>query len=86
MQIGLLTLDQAGRVGLFNSAAEQLLGYRAPDVRGTPCEQILDGLAPALANLAGQQRGDKQEVQIKITARHKDGRRRRTNRAKTRWT
>jgi signal transduction histidine kinase len=74
MQIGLLTLDKARCVGLFNSAAEQLLGYRARDVRGTPCEQILNGLTRSLASPAGQQRGDKRAVQMKISARHKDGR------------
>ena len=74
MQIGLLTLDKTGCLRLFNSTAEQLLGYRAQDVRGKPCDPIFTGLAGLLAGLRTKQHGDKVEMLLKINARHKDGR------------
>jgi two-component system sensor histidine kinase AtoS len=74
MRIGLLTLDKTGCVRLFNSIAEQLLGYRAQDVLGQPGESIVNGLTQLLTGASGKKRGDKHETQLKLNARHKDGR------------
>lgn len=74
MQVGLLTLDKTGCLRMFSSTAELLLGYRAQDVCGKPCGSIFTGLTELLAGLRGRQRGDKQEIPLKISARHQDGR------------
>ena len=73
MRIGLVTLDKAGRLRLFNSVAEQLLGYRAEDVCGKPSEQVFTGLTELLAGAWRKHRGHKWEMRFKINARHKDG-------------
>ena len=70
MHIGLLILDRRDRIASFNAAAEQMLGYRAPEVRGKPGEEILDGLTSLLAGLDSK----RPERQLKRNARHKDGR------------
>ncbi|MHC4662697.1 MAG: two-component system sensor histidine kinase NtrB [Planctomycetota bacterium] len=74
MQIGLLTLDRRGKVALFNTTAEHILGYRAREVRGKPCEEIFTGLTSLLAGLGGKRPRNKPEIQLKTNARHKDGR------------
>ena len=74
MHIGVLTLDKAGCIRTFNSAAELLLGYCGSDVRGQPGEQILPGVVHALACPSGQRHAGRGELQLKINARHKDGR------------
>ncbi len=38
--------DAAGRVVIWNRAAERLLGYRADEVVGRPCYDVLDGIDP----------------------------------------
>ena len=74
MRIGLLTLDQRGKVALFNTAAEQMLGYRAQEARGTPCEEILTGLTDLRSRLIRMRSSKKQEAQLNAEARCKDGR------------
>ncbi len=74
MRIGLATLDKKGKIALFNTAAEQILGYRARQVRGKECEEIFAGLTEPLAGLTSKRRGHKPEPQLRTNARHKDGR------------
>jgi PAS domain S-box-containing protein len=38
--------DAQGRVVVWNRAAEKLLGYRADEVLGRPCYDVLDGIDP----------------------------------------
>ncbi len=38
--------DERGRVVIWNRAAERLLGYRADEVLGRPCFDVLDGIDP----------------------------------------
>ncbi len=38
--------DAGGRVVVWNRAAERLLGYRADQVLGRPCHDVLDGIDP----------------------------------------
>jgi len=73
MRIGLLTLDQDGRIDFFNGAATQILGYGAQDARGKPCEEIFTGLADVLAHLGGADSSIKPGLQSKTNALHKDG-------------
>ncbi len=40
---GALVLDQDGRVVLWNRAAERLLGFRADEVLGRPCHEVMCG-------------------------------------------
>jgi PAS domain S-box-containing protein len=73
VRIGLATLDKTGEIALFNTAAEQILGYSARQVRGKACDQIFTGLSDELAGL-GNKRGDRRpDVQLKTDGRHKDG-------------
>ncbi len=74
MRIGLLTLDKGGGIASLNVAAEQILGYRAREVRGKPCEEIFTGLTDLLTDLRGQRPDNKREIQFKSSARHKNGR------------
>ncbi len=60
-------MDVEGRIVLFNTTAEVILGHRAQDVRGKPGEVILDGLKDLVA--------DEAAVEVKASARHRDGRR-----------
>ncbi len=69
MRIGLLTLDWRDRIVLFNAAAEQILGYRAREVLGKPCEEIFAGLTELLSDL-----DDGPETQLKRDVRRRDGR------------
>jgi len=74
MRIGLLTLDSKREIALFNAAAEQILGYRAQEVRGKPCEGIFSRLTDLLASLNSRRPDHRPEVRLKANARHKDGR------------
>ncbi len=74
MQIGLVILDGGGRIVLFNTAAEQILGYRAREVRGKPGEEIFDGFADPPAFPSSERPGGEPEMQLKNSAHHKDGR------------
>lgn len=40
---GAMLVDEGGRVILWNKAAERLLGFRAQDVIGRPCREVLCG-------------------------------------------
>lgn len=40
---GVYALDQTQRIVFWNAAAERLLGYRAEDVIGRPCHEVLQG-------------------------------------------
>jgi len=40
---GALLADEQGTVVLWNKAAERLLGFRADDVLGRPCRQVMRG-------------------------------------------
>lgn len=74
MRIGLLTLDKGGRIALFSTAAEQILGYHASELRGKPCEETFAGLTDLLAGLRSKRPDNEAETQFKTNARHKDGR------------
>ncbi len=58
---------------MLNATAEQILGYRAREVQGKPCEEIFTGLTNLLAGL-GKRTRNQPEMQLKTNARHKDGR------------
>ena len=73
VRIGLLVLDKRGKIVLFNAAAEQMLGYRAQEVQGTPCDEIFTGLADLHSRLIRMRLQKKQEMQLKVDARYKDG-------------
>jgi len=75
MRIGLLTLDQTGGIALFSAAAEQILGYRAREVRGKSCDEIFTGLTEALAARGSKGLDNKPEMRLKTDARRKDGQR-----------
>jgi PAS domain S-box-containing protein len=38
---GVLTVDRAWRITCFNRAAEEITGFRRPDVLGRPCHEVL---------------------------------------------
>lgn len=40
---GVMALDPAGTIVFWNEAAEQILGYTAPEVMGRPCWDVLHG-------------------------------------------
>lgn len=40
---GVMLADETGRVVLWNKAAERLLGFRATDVIGRPCHEVMQG-------------------------------------------
>jgi len=69
VRTGLLALDGSGRIALFSAMAEQILGYRAAEVRGRPGEEIFPGLADLLGDL-----DDGPEARRRMDARHRDGR------------
>ncbi len=73
MRVGLVTLDSSGAIALFNRAAEQILGYRAAEVRGRPCEEIFTGLTDRLSGHARKHPDNGAEIQLESTARHKNG-------------
>lgn len=47
---GLLTIDAGGYIIYFNRAAEKILGYLEPEVRGMHCEQVFGDRMPDLAS------------------------------------
>jgi PAS domain S-box-containing protein len=73
-RVGLVVLDGGGGIVVFNTAAEQILGYSAREVRGRPGEEIFDGLTDLLADLDGRFPDGSPELQSRSDARHKDGR------------
>ncbi len=73
-RVGLLVLDSGGGIVVFNTAAEQILGYSAREVRGRPGEEVFDGLADLLAGLDSNAPDGRPEIQFRRDARHKDGR------------
>ncbi len=73
VRIGLVTLHKTGEIALFNTAAEQILGYNAPQVRGKSCDRIFVGLRGQLAGLGSKRSNGKPEKQLKTDGRHKDG-------------
>jgi PAS domain S-box-containing protein len=75
VRIGLATLYKTGEIALFNTAAEQILGYGARQVRGKSCDQIFVGLRDQLAGLGSKRSNGKPERQLKTGGRHKDGQR-----------
>ncbi len=74
MRIGLVTLDRADGIALFNLAAEQILGYQAREVCGKPFAEIFAGLTDLLAGRGSKPSEGKLEMQVTSNARHKDGR------------
>lgn len=48
MDSGVIAVDAAGNISLFNSAAERLTGLRAEAVRGASCTRLPDALASPL--------------------------------------
>ena len=74
MQIGLVILDRRGRIVLFNTAADQILGYRSREVLGKPAEEVFAGLTDLLAAASCKPPDDRPEMQLNRNARHKDGR------------
>ena len=74
MRIGMVTVNKTGAVALFNTAAEQILGYDANEVRGRPCDEIFIGWADLLARLSSKEPEDTSQLQLEIHARCKDGR------------
>lgn len=73
MRIGLLTLDESGRVVVFSATAEQILGYSAQETCGKPCEEVFTDLAAALADAGSNGRAGKGEIRLRTDARCKDG-------------
>ncbi len=74
MRIGLAALNGTGEISLFNSAAQQILGYSARQVRGTPCDRIFADLQDQLAGLSSRRNDRTPEPQLRTDGLHKDGR------------
>jgi PAS domain S-box-containing protein len=74
VRIGLVTLDNTGRIALFNKAAELMLGYRAQEVHGKPCEEVFTGLTDVLGDSGGKHPDNWPEMRLKTEARREDGR------------
>ena len=73
MRVGLATLGGKREIALFNTAAEQILGYTARQVRGKTCDHVFAGLSDQLAALRSKRSDRKAEIQLKTNGRHQDG-------------
>jgi PAS domain S-box-containing protein len=74
MQIGLMVLDGEGRIALFSTAAERLLGHRAQDVLGRPGEDVVLGSTGIVLEATCGHRAGEAAAKVKVSARHKEGR------------
>jgi PAS domain S-box-containing protein len=88
MDSGVIAVDGAGRVSLFNAAAELLTDFRRDDVLGEPCKQLPSALAMPLQDTLESQvalsqfetsipsRGDGTQTPLVCSTavlRHRDG-------------
>lgn len=44
---GVMLADESGKVVLWNKAAERLVGFRAAEVLGRPCHEVMQGTTPS---------------------------------------
>jgi signal transduction histidine kinase len=67
-------LDGEGRIVVFNTTAEHILGHRARDVLGRPGGEVFDYLTDIVSGAGGGHPADEADEELKGNARHKDGR------------
>lgn len=73
MQSGLLSINAAGTLVFFNSAAEDILGYRQGEVTGRHCRSVFGARMPRLADLllsALEARQGEARTELEITTLH----------------
>jgi two-component system sensor histidine kinase PilS (NtrC family) len=71
---GVLTIDESANVIYLNRAGEEVLELAAIDVRGTPCQEALEGRLAALhERLLHTLRSGKTDTRVELSLRRRNG-------------